>query len=493
MFERPSFILPQASSFAGRVDAVFWGITLICFVFALLVTIAVIGFTVRYRRGNRVNRTLPEHEGVALELTWTIVPLIIALGIFVWSTSVYFTIIRPPKDSMNIYVVGKQWMWKLQHPTGKWEQNELHVPLGRPIKLTMISEDVIHSFGIPAMRAKQDVIPGRYTELWFEPTQLGKFHIFCSQFCGTNHAVMGGYVTVMEPAEFEKWQSQGNTNPTLASAGERLFRELGCTGCHGGNASVRAPNLEGIYNKPAAIQVGDDPTKTTVVKADDRYIHDSIVLPKAEIAAGYQNIMPSYAGRVSEEELVQLIEYIKTLGTSNGTSNAAAKAYNMSGSSQGSASAGEGGANGSPMGDMSNSLDRETVYGGSGVPGLGGGDKGSPTGDMSNRLDRDAIMRSGRTPSSGAIVDNSAGGANPEINQRPGLQQPYRSNNYINDSARVYTGGLTAGNTAGATTKAGAARTNAGRTNGRGGNPRSGNAPGAAVQGSAATRERTGR
>lgn len=468
MFERPSFLLPQASTIAGRVDAVFWGITFICAVFAFVVTVAIIAFAVRYRRGNRVNRTLPEHEGIALELTWTIIPLIIAMGMFAWATSVYFAMIRPPKDSMNIYVVGKQWMWKLQHPNGKWEMNELHVPLGRPVRLTMISEDVIHSFGIPAMRVKQDVIPGRYTELWFEPTETGKFHLFCSQFCGTNHAIMGGYVTVMEPAEFEKWLRQGNTSPTLASAGERLFRELGCTGCHGANASIRAPNLEGIHNKPVAIQQGNDPNRTTVVKADDRYIHDSIVLPRQEIAAGFQPVMPSYAGRVSEEELVQLIEYIKTLGTSNGTGNAAAKAYNAGGGS-GSVGRSASGERGSPTGDMANSLDREVVLGGAGRLGQGGGEKGSPTGDMSNRLDRDAIMRQGRVPSSNALVDNSAGGMRPEIAERPGLK-PYNTSTYINESARIYTGGLTADNTKSAEKKAASAARAGTRGNSAGAN-----------------------
>ena len=200
-----AFILPeQASSYAPQHDALFWYITLVTLVASILVGLTVAFFGFRYRRGNRVNRRLPEHEGIGLELTWTIIPTIIFMTMFGWSLVVYNTMIRIPKDAMEVYVVGKQWMWKLQQPNGRWEMNELHIPVGKAVKLTMISEDVVHDFFIPAFRAKMDVVPGRYTHMWFKATKTGRFHIFCSQFCGTNHAIMGGYVTVMEPADYEK-------------------------------------------------------------------------------------------------------------------------------------------------------------------------------------------------------------------------------------------------------------------------------------------------
>lgn len=465
MWPKIPFILPQASSYSGRVDAVFGAITLVGAFFATIVAVMILFFAVRYRRGSRVNRTLPGHEGIALELTWTMIPLVIAIGLYIWSTSVYYSMVTVPKGAMDVYVVGKQWMWKLQHSTGRWENNELHVPVGRPIKLTMISEDVIHDFGIPAMRVKQDVLPGRYTETWFEPTRVGKYHIFCSQFCGTNHAIMGGYVTVMEPADFEKWLATGNVNTSLATAGERKFRELGCTGCHGASASVRAPNLEGIYNQSVPIQLPDEGMRTTVVKADDRYLHDSIVLPEKEIAAGYQPIMPSFKGRVTEEELVEIIDYIKSLRTSNGTGNGLGRSYgdsSMSGTSggagnvgtssangsaggMGDAGSGYGSAKGSPTGDMSNIVDRDGIYGSTGGDALSGDTlaKRSPTGDMSNIIDRETQYRSGATGggNSDPLVDNSAGSLKNGVGRRQPLKT-YTTDNYTRDAAKTFTGGL---------------------------------------------------
>jgi len=469
------FMPPSASSFSGQVDALMLGITLVSLFFAAGVAIAILFFAVRYRRGSRVNRVLPGHEGITLELTWTIIPLIIAMGLFVWGTSVYFTIARAPKDAMEVYVVGKQWMWKLQQPNGRWEMNELHLPLGRAVKLTMISEDVIHDFGVPAFRIKMDVVPGRYTQMWFQPTQTGRFHIFCSQYCGTNHAIMGGYVHVMEPAEYQKWLSQGNVNTSLATAGERLFRKLGCTGCHGPNASVRAPSLEGIYDQNVAIQVPGEGNQ--VIKADYRYLHDSIILPEKEIASGYQPIMPSFKGRATEEEVIQLIDYIKSLGTSNGTGNGLAKSYGInaagtmggsggSGSSTGATNAtglvtssgsdlpgdqitttgdrSGSGRKGNPTGDMANILNRETIYRGGGDQAVnensGSGRKGNPTGDMADIRDREAIYRGGAVAGSGNdIVDNSAGGLRADAYHRPGLN-PYASQNYEKSSARAYSG-----------------------------------------------------
>jgi cytochrome c oxidase subunit 2 len=217
-------------------------------------------------------------------------------------------------------------MWKIQHPSGRWENNELHVPLGRPIVLTMTSEDVIHSFFVPAFRVKMDVVPGTYTRLPFRPTRAGVFRLFCAEFCGTDHSKMVGTVTVMQPAEYERWLQKGPTAEALALAGQRLFIGNGCNGCHGANASVRAPRLEGIYGKPIPIQIppsGVSPqalrqvlpsVPATTIIADERYIHDSIVLPEKEIAAGFSPIMPTFRNRLTEQEILQIVAYIKSLG-----------------------------------------------------------------------------------------------------------------------------------------------------------------------------------
>ena len=314
------WILPQASNFGVGVDGVFWTITAVCLAFMLGVAFFMGLFVVRYRQGTKVNRVLPHHEGIALELIWTVIPLVIAMGLFLYSTVVYFHTVQAPKDASEIFVVGKQWMWKIQHPNGRWEMNEIHVPVGKSVKLTMISEDVIHDFGIPAFRQNMDVVPGRYTSMWFTPTRVGRYHIFCAQYCGTNHAIMGGYITVMEPDQFEKWMQTGNVSTSLASKGEKLFREQGCTGCHGPNSNVRAPSLVGLFDKNRAIQVPGEEgwsaeLPATTVKADYRYLHDSIMVPAKEVAAGYKPIMPSYQGRLTEEQVIQLVDYIKTLRT----------------------------------------------------------------------------------------------------------------------------------------------------------------------------------
>jgi cytochrome c oxidase subunit 2 len=321
------FVLPQASTTAPGYDAVFLVLHLIALFFTVGIFGTILFFSIRYRRGNKVNRVLPDHEGITLELTWTILPLIILMVLFVWSTSVYFATIRIPAGAMEVNVVGKQWMWKLQQPNGRWEMNELHVPLGQPVKLNMISEDVIHSFGVPAFRIKMDVVPGKYTATWFQPTRVGRYRIFCSQYCGTKHSIMGGFITVMEPADYQRWLTTGNVQQSYQASGEQLFRELGCTGCHGANSNVRAPNLEGLYGKPKAVQLPDEGNRTRVITADNRYIHDAIILPEKEIAAGYKPIMPTYRNRVSEEDVLKLIDYIRSLSTSNGTSNGSARAY----------------------------------------------------------------------------------------------------------------------------------------------------------------------
>jgi cytochrome c oxidase subunit 2 len=265
-------------------------------------------FIIKYRSTKAADRTpvhLPEYK---IETTWTIVPLLIMMVFYVWGAEHYFAIEHPPPGAMEVNVIGKQWMWKLQHPEGNREINELHVPAGRMVKLIMTSQDVIHSFYLPAFRIKQDVVPGRYTTEWFKADRIGSYHLFCSEYCGTSHSHMIGRVIVMTPLDYQQWLISGHPQSTLVQSGERLFRELGCSGCHMGQSVVRAPPLEGLFSKPVPL------SDREVVTADEGYIRDSILLPAKQIVAGYTNDMPSFAGKVSEEELLELIAYIKSLG-----------------------------------------------------------------------------------------------------------------------------------------------------------------------------------
>jgi len=309
---------PQASTTAGPVDGLFWFLNVITIVFTLLVMAALVTFAVKYRRGARADRSNAPLENLPLEIAWTAIPLLLCFVIFGWGAVIFFHNSRAPKDAMNIYVVGKQWMWKVQQPTGRWEQNEIHVPVGVPVKLTMTSTDVLHDFFIPAFRLKADVIPGRYTSYWFEATKVGTYHLYCAEYCGTYHSKMGGTVIVQEKADYERWLRSGNVEPTRAAAGEKLFRQHGCSGCHGLNASVKAPLLDGIYGKQRALENG------SFVTADDRYLRDSIYLPQKEVRAGFKPIMPTYKGRISEADVLQIIDYIKATGGGNHVSNASA-------------------------------------------------------------------------------------------------------------------------------------------------------------------------
>jgi cytochrome c oxidase subunit 2 len=226
---------------------------------------------------------------------------------FFWSADIFFVLRRPPRDSMEIKVVGKRWMWKLQHLSGQREINELHVPVGVPVKLTMTSEDVIHGFFVPAFRVKMDVLPGRYTTLWFKATKAGRYHLFCAEYCGTKHSGMTGWVVVMEPAEFQTWLSGGASGLSLAAAGQKMFQDLGCVTCHQADATGRGPSIEGVYGRSVRLVGGG------TVTADEAYIRESIVTPAAKVVEGYQPIMPTYQGLVNEEGLMQLIAYIASL------------------------------------------------------------------------------------------------------------------------------------------------------------------------------------
>jgi cytochrome c oxidase subunit 2 len=245
---------------------------------------------------------------MTIEVTWITIPLLLMMALFGWAADLYFREQRVPPGAMEINAIGKQWMWKVQHPEGNREINQLHVPMGRTIRVTLASQDVIHSFFLPAFRIKRDVIPGYYTTEWFRPTRVGTYHLFCAEYCGTQHSGMIGRVVVMTPEDYEQWLASGRPDTTLAQSGEKRFRELGCSGCHMGSSIVRAPPLEGLYGKPVPLQDGK------IVTADEAYIRDSILLPNSQITVGYQPVMPTYQGRVTEEELLELIAYVKSLG-----------------------------------------------------------------------------------------------------------------------------------------------------------------------------------
>ena len=301
-------LLPdQASSVAAESDWMFWALTALSLFICALVFLPLCWFAIKYRRGRKVDRKLSAEVATwKIEVTWTIIPLVIAMGLFTWSAEAFFRMETPPPGAAEINVVAKQWMWKLQHADGAREINELHIPRGQPVKLTMISQDVIHDFFVPAFRMKQDVIPGRYTTEWFTPIKTGRYHIFCAQYCGATHAAMIGWVYVMEPQDYERWLRRGSPEP-LAARGEALFHTLGCSGCHGVSSKIHAPPLEGVYGHLVPLE-----TKQFVM-ADDKYIRDSIVLPASQIVAGYQNLMPSFKGRISEEDLMALTAYIKSI------------------------------------------------------------------------------------------------------------------------------------------------------------------------------------
>jgi len=301
---------PRASEMARDIDFLFFSTLGVLIFFSTLIASLIFYFMVRYHRRspNQVGRQ-PQGNTMLLETAWIIVPLILTLAIFTWGAQIYFAAARPPAGAMQFYVVGKQWMWKIEHPSGKREINELHVPRGQAVKLRMTSEDVIHSFYVPAMRVKADVIPGKYTMLWFKPDTVGTYHLFCSQYCGAEHSHMVGRVVVMEPTDYELFiAGAGGTGGTSSVAsGEELFVTKSCNTCHRPDTTARAPMLWGLFGKTVAFHDG----RTTV--ADEAYIRESILNPAAKVVSGYQPIMPTYRGQLSEEEIIQLIRYIQSL------------------------------------------------------------------------------------------------------------------------------------------------------------------------------------
>lgn len=299
----------QASTFASEVDLLYFFILAVTLFFGLGCAAVIFYFAVRYREKERFAKGADIHGSMVLEVTWTLIPFVIAMLIFIFGAVVFYDLYRAPKDTMDIYVVGKQWMWKFQHGTGQREINELHVPVGRKIKLVMTTEDVIHDVFIPAFRTKADVVPGRYTTLWFEATKPGKYHLFCAEYCGLNHSGMGGYIYVMPQAEFDNWLSGNTSGQTPVEAGRDLFEnKLGCASCHAGGTNQRGAKLEGLFGSDVKLVGGQ------TVKATDEYIRNSIINPSAQVVEGYQPIMPTFKGQVTEEQLVSLVAYIKSLG-----------------------------------------------------------------------------------------------------------------------------------------------------------------------------------
>jgi cytochrome c oxidase subunit 2 len=297
----------QASSVAPWVDGLYIGLVILTGTVSLLIWIAIFYLAIKYRR--RPDNELAEEQEppAALELSWTIIPTIIFIGIFIAGSWVFFRIQRVPANALEVYATGRQWMWKFQHPTGQREINTLHVPVGRPVKITMASEDVIHSLWFPSFRVKNDVLPNRYRTMWFEASKTGRFHIFCAEYCGTQHSGMIGWVVVMEQDEYQRWLA-GGTEGSLASQGEKLFEKYACNTCHTNTAGARGPVLAGIYNQARPLTNGQS------VIADDNYIRESILNPTAKVAAGFAPIMPAFQGQVNEEDLLRLLAYIKSVG-----------------------------------------------------------------------------------------------------------------------------------------------------------------------------------
>ena len=357
----------QASTAAATVDLLFVALTLLSAVFVVGVVGFILYFSVKYRRGSDADRSNPSSGNVALETTWMVIPLFLGTGMFVWASAAYFEMEAvPPGDPLEIYVTGKQWMWKTQHPNGAREINTLHIPVGRPIKLIMTSQDVIHSFYIPAFRTKHDVLPGRYYTQWFQATKPGRYHLFCAEFCGADHSRMGGWIYAMEPADYEQWLQSGATGgsntqpgtgryertpaggatrapfdagatdvtgegagpvgatarpqnqsapalarPSMAEAGAGLFRQLRCNSCHRVDSTAlypaTGPVLQDLYGHAAELQ------NNRSLIADEQYLRESILYPQAKLVAGYPPVMPTYQGQLSEDELMQLVAYIKSL------------------------------------------------------------------------------------------------------------------------------------------------------------------------------------
>ena len=328
MFTNFPFFPEQASAQAAQVDAIYFFMVAVTAFFSILIAGLVVFFAVKYRRRHREEVGYAIHGSLALELLWTIIPFMIVMVMFAWGAKVFFDLYRPVPGAMEIYVVGKQWMWKVQHLEGQREINELHIPVGRPVKLIMGSEDVLHSFYIPEFRTKADVVPGRYNHLSFTATKPGTYKLYCAEYCGTKHSGMIGTVTAMEPHDFQGWLSGGRAEDSPVAAGQKLFQALACNTCHMSESQGRGPMLTNLFGKPVELQGGG------TVTADEAYIRESIVHPQAKIVAGFQPLMPTFQGLVTEEQLLQLITYVKSLSPQGGAVPAGSTSPQMPQSSQ---------------------------------------------------------------------------------------------------------------------------------------------------------------
>ncbi|HET7883462.1 MAG TPA: cytochrome c oxidase subunit II [Acetobacteraceae bacterium] len=303
--------LPEASASAPRVDLLIASLLGVSLLVLGLVLFLLLLYVVRYRHNSPIKRTDVAEKTFRFEISWTAATLAIFFGLFIWGSRLYVQLLRPPDNALKVYIVAKQWMWKAEYPGGQREIDSLHVPLGQPVELVMTSQDVIHDFFVPAFRVKRDVLPGQYETLWFRADRPGVYHLFCSQFCGTDHAAMTGSVTVLSDPEYRRWLAAVGTSGSLAQQGADLFIRYGCSGCHGGHGTVRAPSLAGLYGSPVPLSDG------STVTADDRYIRDSILFPRQQVVASYQPVMPSFKGVIGEEDLLKLVAYIKSLGAGN--------------------------------------------------------------------------------------------------------------------------------------------------------------------------------
>jgi cytochrome c oxidase subunit 2 len=300
----------EDSTYAAPVDTIFVLLTTLCSVITLAIFAVIIFFCIRYRKGSNADRTPgpPKAERRLMEYAWTTIPLVLFLFLFVWAADVYYGMFSPPARGIPIYVIGKQWMWKIEHAEGEREINQLHIPVDRDVVLTLTSQDVVHDFDVPAFRLKHDVLPGRYVRMWFKATKTGTYHLFCGQYCGALHSQMIGQIVVMSLPDYAAWldRSGATTSASLAGQGSRYFHELGCSGCHEGSRIVHAPSLAGLYGEPVPLQSGQ------VVTADDDFLRDMILQPAKNVPQGFQPIMPSYQGLVSEEQIIALITYIRS-------------------------------------------------------------------------------------------------------------------------------------------------------------------------------------
>jgi len=308
MFSGFSLFPAQASTLAPEIDNLYLGIIAITAFFAVVVVIFVVYFAIKYRDDTGDKVGAPITGSVPLELGWSLIPFFISIGIFVWASVVFFHIVRAPDQTLDIYSTGKRWMWRFQHIDGQREINELHVPVGRPVRVVFTSEDVLHDLFIPAFRVKADAVPGRYSAIWFEPTQIGEYHIFCAEYCGTRHSGMVGTVYVMEPADYQAWLSGGGvTGGTMLQQGEALFTQLACVTCHLPDGTGRGPSLVGVFGSTVTLENG------STVTADESYLRESILTSQAKTVKGYEHIMPTFQGLINEDGVAALIEYIKSM------------------------------------------------------------------------------------------------------------------------------------------------------------------------------------